>query len=141
MASSHTPDTATEKQQGVRLDIWLDVACLFKTRSQAQTACKNGRVTVNGHRGKAHRVLRAGDEIHIAAPGGRRRIVVVRELIADHVTKARARKLYEDLTPAPTAEEIELRRLQRLALPPRRLRGEGAPKKKERRQLRRLKEG
>ena len=27
-------------QDSVRLDIWLDVACLFKTRSQAQTACR-----------------------------------------------------------------------------------------------------
>ena len=33
----------------VRLDIWLDVACLFKTRSEAQKACKLGKVTVNGN--------------------------------------------------------------------------------------------
>jgi hypothetical protein len=61
--------------------------------------------------------------------------------VADrHVTKAIARELYLDHTPPPTAEEIELRRLQRLATPPRRLPGAGAPKKKERRDLRRLKE-
>ena len=41
----------------------------------------------------------------------------------------------------PTPEEIELRRMQRLSTPPRRARGAGAPKKRERRDLRRLKEG
>ena len=125
----------------VRLDVWLDVACLFKTRSQAQTACTRGRVTVNGHRGKPHRALKPGDEIRIHMPGGWRRIVRVLELEDDHVPKARARELYDDLTPVPSAEEIELRRMQRLAAPPRRARGAGAPKKKERRQLRRLKGG
>ena len=33
---------------GVRLDQWLDVACLFKTRSEAQKACRLGKVSVNG---------------------------------------------------------------------------------------------
>ena len=30
--------------EAVRLDVWLDVACLFKTRSEAQRACKLGKV-------------------------------------------------------------------------------------------------
>jgi len=126
--------------ESLRLDIWLDVACLFKTRSQAQTACKNGKVSVNGARGKPHRAVRPGDEIKISLPGGWRRIVVVRELESTNVTKARARELYEDLTPPMTPEEVELRRLQRLSKPTARPRGAGAPKKKERRQLRRIKE-
>ena len=32
----------------LRLDVWLDIACLFRTRSEAQKACKIGRVDVNG---------------------------------------------------------------------------------------------
>ncbi|HSN56679.1 MAG TPA: RNA-binding S4 domain-containing protein [Candidatus Sulfomarinibacteraceae bacterium] len=125
----------------VRLDIWLDVACLFKTRSQAQSACKKGRVTVNGDNGKAHRAVRPGDEIRISLPGGRTRIIEVVGLESVNVPKARARELYVDHTPPPTPEEIELRKLQRLSMPPRRARGLGAPKKQERRKLRRLKEG
>jgi ribosome-associated heat shock protein Hsp15 len=124
-----------------RLDIWLDVACLFKTRSQAQRACKLGRVTVNGDRGKAHRSVRPGDEIRISFPGGRRRIVEVAEIESTNVSKARARELYVDRTPPPSDEEIELRRMLRYAAPPKRAPGAGAPKKKERRQLRRAKEG
>jgi ribosome-associated heat shock protein Hsp15 len=125
----------------VRLDIWLDVACLFKTRSQAQTACKRGRVTVNGDHGKAHRAVRPGDEIRISLPGGRTRIIEVIELESVNVPRARARELYVDHTPPPTPEEIELRKMQRLSMPPRRARGLGAPKKQERRKLRQLKEG
>jgi len=124
----------------VRLDVWLDVACLFKTRSQAQLACKGGKVEVNGVRGKPQRQITPGDEIRITLPGGWKKIVVVRELASTHVPKRRARELYQDLTPQPTMEELELRRLQKLSLPPRRARGLGAPKKKERRQLRRIKE-
>ena len=30
----------------VRLDVWLDVSCLFRTRSEAQRACRNGKVDV-----------------------------------------------------------------------------------------------
>jgi len=131
--SDETPDA-------MRLDIWLDIACLCKTRSQAQTACKAGRVTVNGDRGTPHRMVRAGDEIRLSLPGGRTRIIEVRELVTTSVSKSRARELYEDHTPPPTPEEIEARRMQRLAQPPRRLPGAGAPKKKERRDLRRIKE-
>jgi hypothetical protein len=45
---------------GVRLDVWLDVACLFKTRSEAQKACNGGKVEVNGQPGKSHRLLKIG---------------------------------------------------------------------------------
>lgn len=127
--------------QSVRLDIWLDVACLFKTRSQAQTACQRGRVEVNGDRGKPHRSIRSGDRIRIRMPGGWNRVVEVVEIEATNVSKARARELYVDHTPPPSEEDLELRRMQRLSAPPRRPRGAGPPKKRERRDLRRLKEG
>ena len=128
------------KDDSVRLDIWLDVACIFKSRSQAQTACQRGRVEVNGDRGKPHRAVRPGDSIRIRIPGGRRRIIEVLELESTNVSKARARELYADHTPPPTPEEIELRRMQRLSAPKKRVRGSGAPKKRERRDLRKLKE-
>ncbi len=127
--------------ESVRLDVWLDVACVFKTRSQAQNACALGRVEVNGHRGKAHRAIRVGDTVRVSLPGGRRRVLEVAGLADTSVPKAEARQLYVDHTPPPSPEEIELRRLQRMAAPPRRTPGAGAPKKRDRRELRRLKEG
>jgi ribosome-associated heat shock protein Hsp15 len=109
----------------VRLDIWLDVACLFRTRSEAQRECKVGRIVVNGVVAKPHRDVHVGDEVVIARPGGRKQTVVVRGVIDQHIAKSEARELYEDRTPPPTLEEIETRRLERLfratQKPPKRL--------------------
>ena len=122
---------------GVRLDIWLDVACLFRTRSEAQKACKGGKVDVNGQSAKPNRLVRAGDEIIIGRPFGRKQRVAVKGVRDQHIAKAEARLLYEDLTPSPTPEEIETRRLERIfraqMTPPK------APDKRQRRALRRLK--
>jgi ribosome-associated heat shock protein Hsp15 len=129
-------DIDGEYTDGVRLDVWLDVACLFKTRSEAQKACKAGKVDVNGQGAKPNRRLHAGDEIEISRPFGRKQRVAVRALGEKHVSKADARTLYEDLTPPPTREEIEARRLERMyraaVTPPR------APDKRQRRALRKL---
>ena len=39
-----------QAEAAVRLDVWLDVACLYRTRSEAQRACVGGKVEVNGQR-------------------------------------------------------------------------------------------
>ncbi len=129
----------------VRLDVWLDVACLFRTRSEAQKACKGGKVDVNDQRAKPHREVRVGDEILITRPMGRRQRVAIRVLAERHLPKVQARELFRDLTPPPSAEEIELRRLARLwgrTARPRRAGSHGRtdkPAKRQRRLLRRLK--
>ncbi len=122
----------------VRLDVWLDVACLFRTRSEAQRACQTGRVEVNGQRAKPHRAVRMGDRIHVDRPSGRQQQVLVKGLADRHVPKAEARLLYEDVTPPPTPEEQALIDLLRLARPTRI--GAGTPDTRQRRALRRLKE-
>jgi ribosome-associated heat shock protein Hsp15 len=125
---------------GVRLDLWLDVACLFKTRSEAQQACNGGKVDVNGRPGKPHRLLKIGDELRITRTHNRRQVVAVVGLLDRHVPKAEARALYEDRTPPPTPEELEQRELERAFRQsfgaPRPAR---APDKRERRALRKLK--
>jgi ribosome-associated heat shock protein Hsp15 len=120
-----------------RIDLWLDLVCLYKTRSQAQNACKAGKVEVNGQSAKAHRSIREGDEIRMTRPGGRKQIVKVLGFAPQHVPKAQARTCYEDLTPPPTPEELEMRRYTRRA-GVRRDAGLGAPKKKDRREIRKL---
>ncbi len=122
----------------VRLDVWLDVACLARTRSQAKELCDGGKVEVNGQRAKPHRELRAGDRIHLTLGPGHRREVVVKTLADRHVAKALARELYEDVTPPPTPEELEMRELRRYAPPPAPPRGSGRPEKRDRRQIERF---
>jgi ribosome-associated heat shock protein Hsp15 len=121
-----------------RADVWLDIACLFKTRSLAQAACRGGKVEVNGQVARPNRLLRRGDELRITRGGGRRQIVVVRDIAPRHIARAEARALYEDRTPPPTPEELETRRLRRAF-------GVRAPSRpvttRQRRALRRLKQG
>src|SRR6266542_4304866 len=125
----------------VRIDVWLDVACLFRTRSEAQKACKAGKVYVNGQPSKPHREIKSGDEIVIGRPLGRKQRLVVDAVADKHVARKDARALYEDLTPPPTPEEVEQRRIDRLARAFMRPQSAGAPDRRERRQLRKLKEG
>jgi ribosome-associated heat shock protein Hsp15 len=119
------------------VDVWLDVSCLFRTRSEAQRACTGGKVEVNGVRAKAHRDLKVGDELTITRPLGRRQRIVVRALEDRHIPKPAARRLYDDVTPPPSPEEIELLRMTRVARSWRDL-AAGSPDKRERRALRQM---
>jgi ribosome-associated heat shock protein Hsp15 len=123
----------------VRVDVWLDVSCLFRTRSEAQRACRGGKVDLNGQAVRPNREVRPGDVLTITRPGGRRQRVVVRGVALKHIAKAEARQLYEDTTPPPSPEEQALLDLLRLAKRP--VRPDlGAPDRRERRRLRREKE-
>jgi ribosome-associated heat shock protein Hsp15 len=123
----------------VRLDQWLDIACLYKTRSEATKACRLNKVIVNGQAAKPHRDVKVGDEMELHRPLGRKQLITVLGLAESHVARADARLLYQDRTPKPTPEEIEVRRLERIyraaATPPTR------PDRDQRRTLRRLKRG
>jgi ribosome-associated heat shock protein Hsp15 len=127
---------ADDGAEGIRLDIWLDVACVFRTRSEAQKACRNNKVDVNGQPAKPNRRLRVGDKLGISRPFGRKQRLKVLALADRHVAKAEARGLYEDLTPPPTPEEVETRRQERLfhaAMTPLH-----SPDKRQRRELRKM---
>ena len=123
----------------VRLDVWLDVACLFKTRSEAKRACEGGKVEVNGDGAKPHRLIREGDRIRIGRGFGRFQDVIVRIAIDQHVKKSEARALYDDATPKPTPEEIEARRVERVHRAA--AQAAGTPDRRRRREIRRFKEG
>jgi ribosome-associated heat shock protein Hsp15 len=111
-------------------------------RSEAQRACKGGKVDLNGQSAKPNRELKPGDVIEITRPLGRRQRVVVKDLTDQHIPKAEARMLYEDTTPPPSPEEQAMLDLIRLAGPHRGARRPlQAPDRNERRRLRREKEG
>lgn len=121
----------------VRLDVWLDVACLLKTRSEAKRACDGGKIEVNGQHAKSHRLIREGDRIRITRPFGRHQDVIVRIVIDQHVKKSEAHALYDDVTPKPTGEELEIRRLERMYRAA--ARAAGTPDRRRRRAIREAK--
>jgi ribosome-associated heat shock protein Hsp15 len=131
-------DSPTTTPISERIDVWLDVACLFKTRSEAARAVSGGKVEVNGDRVKPHRVLRPGDQLVIQRGNGRKQTVIVRACASQHLSKALARQLYDDVTPPPPPEQIEARRIERLLRAAAGPVVRRAPDKRDRRALRRL---
>ena len=127
----------TDPTTPVRLDIWLDVACLYRTRSEAQKACLGGKVEVNGQSCKPHRLLCPGDQLRLGRPFGRKQTVTVLGLADRHLPKAEARLLYEDTTPPLSEEEKEMRRIERVYRAS--MQRTHTPDKRERRALRKLK--
>lgn len=121
----------------LRLDVWLDVACLSKTRSEAQRAIKGGKIEVNGEKPKTNRDVKPGDTLTLTRPLGRKQVVRVLGTCEQHLPKAEARALlFEDITPLPTPEERAFLQLLKDTRP----RGPAvAPDKRDRRELRRLK--
>ena len=123
---------AREETGQVRVDKWLDIACIFKTRSQARGACLKGRVFINGRVCKPRRPVKVGEEISIRHAGWTR-ILRVRELPSRSIPKSEAKSLYDDLTPArPKMDPIE--QIMSDSRPV----GSGRPTKKERRSQSRL---
>ncbi len=116
----------------VRLDKWLQVARMFKTRSQATRACTLGRVRVDGQTAKPHRTLAVGDRIEVQK-GDWTRVLVVRELRDKPLPKAEVPRLFDDQSPPPPSPDPLERLLRRP--PVKRERGAGRPTKKQRRDL------
>jgi ribosome-associated heat shock protein Hsp15 len=122
----------------VRLDKWLQVARMYKTRTKATDACDLGRVKVNGQPAKPHRALAPGDRIELLQ-GDWERVLIVKELRDKPVPKAEAAALYEDQSPPrPVLDPLE--RLMRRP-PVLRDAGAGRPTKKERRDMERWSDG
>jgi ribosome-associated heat shock protein Hsp15 len=120
----------------VRLDKWLQVARVFKTRSQATRACNLNRVKVNGAQAKAHRQVALGDRLEVEK-GEWVRLLEVKALRDKSIPKTDARKMFEDHSPPPPTDAFE-RLMRRPAV--RREKGAGRPTKKERRQLEKLRD-
>ena len=120
-------------QEAVRIDKWLCAARFYKTRSLAADACDGGKVEVNGHAAKPHKLVRVNDKLSFTHPSGPKEITVI-GLSERRGPAPEARLLYEDHSPPPPPREE--RRF--FAPPPLRPVGLGRPTKRERRETERL---
>lgn len=122
--------------QKVRLDKWLKVSRLFKTRSRAAEACDARHVKVNGRRAKPSRLIQAGDTISIQYHSRNRTFDVV-AIAQKPLPAAEARELYLEHLPKISEESSETMKifLKLDAARRRERRGMGRPTKRERRQL------
>ena len=117
----------------VRLDKWLKVTRIFKTRSQASRAIELNRIRVNDQPVKAHRQVHVNDRIVVRYGDDWERILIVRDLRDKPVSKAEARTLFEDVSPPRPRLDL----LERLMRSPaaRREKGSGRPTKRDRRAI------
>lgn len=114
-----------------RIDKWLWVARIFKTRSIASDACKNGRVTIGGVNMKPSRSVKVGDVVSVKKPPVTYSFKVLKT-IEQRVGAKLLPEIYENVTDPKQYELLEMSRISGFVD---RARGTGRPTKKERRAL------
>ncbi|MGZ4962330.1 MAG: RNA-binding S4 domain-containing protein [Limisphaerales bacterium] len=115
----------------VRIDKWLWAVRVFKTRSLATDACRNGRVTIGGKLVKPSREVRIGETIVVQKDELTRTFKVL-GVLERRVGAQVAKEFVEDLTPA---SEFEKKREPNFLPPMYRPKGAGRPTKRDRRAL------
>jgi ribosome-associated heat shock protein Hsp15 len=121
----------------IRVDKWLWSVRIFKSRTQATTACKSGKVKVDGEVVKASTLIEVGQKLDVRKNGFHLEYKVL-ELIQKRVGAPIAQKCYEDLTPAEELNKFQDWFVGKGAAE-RRTRGAGRPTKRERREIERFK--
>lgn len=114
-----------------RIDKWLWSARIFKTRTIAADACKNGRVAVNGVNVKPSRMVKVGDTISVRKPPVTYSFRILRT-IEQRVGAKLLPEIYENVTPPDQYELLEMTRISGFVD---RARGTGRPTKKDRRAM------
>lgn len=114
-----------------RIDKWLWATRVFKTRSLAADACKNGRVTINGINVKPSHTIKAGETVSVKKSPITYSFKVLK-CIEQRVGAKLLPEIYENVTDAKQYELLEMSRISGFID---RSRGTGRPTKKDRRAL------
>ena len=114
-----------------RIDKWLWAARIFKTRSIAADACKNGRVTINGINVKPSHTIKCGEVVCVKKPPITYSFKVI-DCIEKRVGAKILPAVLENVTDPKQYELLEMSRISGFID---RARGTGRPTKKDRRAL------
>ncbi|MBO4892499.1 MAG: RNA-binding S4 domain-containing protein [Prevotella sp.] len=118
-------------EEVARIDKWLWAARIFKTRSIAADACKNGRVTIEGVNVKPSRVVKVGEVVAVRKPPVTYSFKILKT-IEQRVGAKLLPEIYENVT---TPDQYELLEMNRISGFVDRARGTGRPTKKDRRAM------
>ena len=130
-ASAPFPDREGQGEGLARIDKWLWAARIFKTRTLAADACKNGRITVNDVQVKPSRMVKLGDVIGVRKPPVTYTFRLLKP-IEQRVGAKLLPEIYENITAPDQYELLEMTRISGFVD---RQRGTGRPTKKDRRQM------
>ena len=125
-----------ETSGSVRIDKWLWAARFYKTRSMAAEAVTGGKVELNGERAKPAKGVKPGDTLRIRS-GVFEQVVTVRGLSERRGPAAVAHALYEETAESAAARAKMAERMRYEA--PLGMHA-GRPSKKDRREIRKLRD-
>ena len=117
--------------EDARIDKWLWAARIFKTRSIAADACKNGRVTIGSVNVKPSRMVKAGETVSVRKPPVTYSFKIIKT-IEQRVGAKLLPEIYENVTSPDQYELLEMNRISGFV---NRARGTGRPTKKDRRAM------
>jgi ribosome-associated heat shock protein Hsp15 len=89
----------------IRIDIWLHRARLFKSRTQATSACREGKVMIGEKFADAGDMVQEGDSIKVRMHGLYRAYHVL-EAADINLSKQDAKRMYEEVTAPETLEKF-----------------------------------
>jgi len=119
----------------IRLDKWLKITRVFKTRSKAGDACDQGKVKVNDQVAKAAKMIKIGDTIAVRLKA-RTRTFDVLDIVNKSIKAADARLLYNEHELSAEEKDAEdIRSLFYQSTKMARPKYKGRPTKKERREM------
>ncbi len=122
---------------GQRLDKWLWVSRLYRTRTLATESVHGGKVRVNGQPAKPSRAVRPGDAISLLR-GDEPMTVIVRGTSAQRVPANAVPALYQETADSLAAREAH--RAHRALTGSSGYTGKGRPDKHQRQALQRLRD-
>ena len=118
-------------EEVARIDKWLWAARIFKTRSIAADACKNGRVTIGGVNVKPSHMVKVGETVDVRKPPVTYSFRILMT-IEQRVGAKLLPEIYENVTSPDQYELLEMNRISGFVD---RARGTGRPTKKDRRAM------
>ena len=114
-----------------RLDKWLWAVRIFKTRTLAADACKNGRVQINGAAAKPARLVKEGDTVSVRKPPATYTFKVL-QAIEKRVGARLLPDIVENITDPTQYELLDMSKISGFVS---RAKGTGRPTKKDRRDM------
>ena len=93
--------------KSIRLDKWLKLSRICKTRAIATRACEDGKVKLNNVKAKPARSIHIGDVLTLKT-GDRYRTFTVLDIVHKNISNKDAKSLYEEHLPKISEESKEL---------------------------------
>jgi len=94
----------------MRLDKWLKLERIYKSREQAASDCAMGRVKVNDQAAKAAKEVRIGDVV-VLQRGNHYRTLAIKMIPVRALSAKDAKEAYHESTPEIPAETREIMKL------------------------------